>query len=382
MDDWDTYLQYQPEVQSPEKFDPTWPYNFKWGVDHETGKAYVWRVAGGTDGRPSHRAEIQKLIGRKPMVSQGDSLGLATYIPAEMRLDGTVVAPPTVLVETYYGVATPEAVFAWFYENVPGVSVRTAVIAQPKLGKREHVVRCYCDQGPPGHMRSKNCKQDPGEVDDFGSDPKLYEIAPNRDFDKSAGQWIAQNFPAKRETSKYRWIDRWIRRTAQGADHDGAMVALYIPENVGNEIKVKGGEPVDDLHITLAYFTDAAADRNDWDEAEKIVEQFSKQYDAFTGKVGGFGVFHQPDGDVLWATCDIPGINEFRHELVEALEDAGFNVSKEHSFTPHITLKYEHDGKLPKLKKETSVKFDALYLTVAKERNEHKFTGLGLTKTL
>ncbi len=72
------------------------------------------------------------------------------------------------------------------------------------------------------------------------------------------------------------------------ADMQGAMFALQVPINIANAIKIDGGEPPDLMHITLAYFKDKAADRDDWDQAIEI----GKQYDfRLSGTIVGYDTF-------------------------------------------------------------------------------------------
>ncbi len=311
-----------------EKFDPTWHWNFAWGVDGKTGHVYAWKLKGDTDGQVEHRKTLEGYLGREVQVRQGDDMGLATYIPAEEKLDGTLVAPPHVICEAYYGVPVPDAVHEYFEEQYPGAVVRDAATRIGRMKNRNLPLT-------PLQVAEEE-EPDPEVPDAFSTDPKQLVMV-QRDPAKLAA-WLKETFPIKvveRKVSRWEKLTGWLKKRS-GADKEGAMVAFFIPEEVGKKIQVDGGEPLKDLHITLAYFVDAGADRDDWDDAKEIVKQFADQYGSFEGEVGGFGIF-QNEEDVLWASCDIPGINQFHHELVEALDDAGFEVSKEHSFTPHIS---------------------------------------------
>ena len=147
------------------------------------------------------------------------------------------------------------------------------------------------------------------------------------------------------------------------------MVALFIPSDVGEKLKQKGGEPVEDMHITLAYFAEKAADRDDWDEVTRIVEQIAKNHSELKGKINGAGIFSN-EVDVLWAAPSVPGLAELRDDIVEAVEDAGFTISTDHGWTPHITLKYDFKGKLPKIEVSDLV-LDTL--TFARGDNQEHF---------
>lgn len=167
----------------------------------------------------------------------------------------------------------------------------------------------------------------------------------------------------------------WFGKAAASqADKEGAMVAVFVPKEVGEKLYQKGGEPVEDMHVTLAYFVDKQADRDDWDEVERIVEQVAAQHYKLTGKVNGFGVF-QNDVDILWAAPSVPGLAELRHKVLEAVEDAGFKVSDDYGWTPHITLKYDHKGKLPKLHGPIELEFGGLTFAKGDDHKDFEFTG-------
>lgn len=376
-----------------EEFDSTWPYNFKWGIDGRTGNPHVWRCAG-MDGPPAHRPEMASFLGREMQVRQGDIIGLAQYIPAEQKLDGTLVAPPTVQIQTYYGMETPPTIVQWFEETFPGADVRNAAIVQPglkSLRQRRGSEDWHVKKNEPEEAPTDEFDKPEKDIDDpelrsyFPTDPKYLEHT-HRD----AAVWAQERFSRPPSEEDEGFIEHWvaslrralIRSGSDGADHEGAMVALYVPPEVGKQIRIRGGEPLKDLHVTLIYFADKAADRDDWDEARKIVKQFSQQYSSLEGVIGGYGVFNSDDGDVLWASVDMPGINELHYELVESLENTGFPVSKEHSFTPHITLQYDHKGKLPKLDKSLDVQFDQLTLMTGDKRHDYDFTGEGFLKII
>lgn len=152
---------------------------------------------------------------------------------------------------------------------------------------------------------------------------------------------------------------------ASGANHDGAMVALFLDPANAAALAVDGGEPADDLHITLAYFDDEASDRQDWDSIHTLVENVAAKHLPLGGIIGGQGVFATPDGHAHWAHPDVPGIEDLRHDLVHALDLAGFEVRKDHSFTPHITLAYtDPDADAPPVAYGSEVSFDKLTLAV------------------
>lgn len=169
----------------------------------------------------------------------------------------------------------------------------------------------------------------------------------------------------------YKALGIAYREAAMEADHEGAMISLYMPDDIAKAIAIKGGEPAEDLHITLAYFEDKAVDRDDWERAIEVARGVALQHEKLTGKISGIGVFHNEE-DVLWASPSIPGLAEFRTAVVEAVEAAGFKVSDLYGYQPHCTLKYDFKGKPPRTDGQ-ALSFDAAYFTVAQKRTELPF---------
>lgn len=146
----------------------------------------------------------------------------------------------------------------------------------------------------------------------------------------------------KRRTGQLRAIepcDDTVRK-ADGPDLSGVMVALYPPMDLSRQLAVPGGEAPERLHITVIYFEQSAAERDDWGRAIEIVRQVAVNTAPFDGDIAGTGRFVHETGEVAYAEVSLPGLIEFHESLVEALEAQGFPVSHKHLFKPHVTLKY------------------------------------------
>lgn len=467
-DEWDEILTTPPVA---EEFDETWPYNFKWAYDSQTGRTDVWRVMGGTDGRPTHRAEVRNRWGRDPKVTEGDVMGLAVYIPAEMKFTGEVVAPPEVHTQTYYGQPTPPSITQYFQQQFPHAIVRDAIVVPKRLGKvaadewdftptepKSEVLKwvfnrksglliweAQGEDGLPTHQQKVMAEwhrhmtltsdwdaingQDeigyayPSKelvelqrwdykpispealsalrkqlsewyphaqvVDENGASPDSFGTDP-KDWHSAAVNWAWENLsnePSDRSESGFAATERksgllarlLSKRVTAEADMEGCMVALFLDETDAKKLKVRGGEPIENMHITLAYFSDKQADRDDWDEVKKLVEQIANQHPPLTGKVSGYGTFSSDDGDVLWASPAVQGLAELRHKIFEACEDAGFHISTEYDWVPHITLKYKHKGRLPK-NKEIELEFKNLSFAGGPDQHHYELKG-NLEKT-
>ena len=173
-----------------------------------------------------------------------------------------------------------------------------------------------------------------------------------------------------REGPAMLFVRQGVRKLAfKAANHEGAMVALRIPLEAGREIAVEDGEPVEDLHLTLAYLGDAA---------EIGPEAKQRLYDAIDavaavtppleGQISGYGRFREnEDGEeVAYASFDAADLPALRHRVVEACEGAGVPLAGDHGFTPHITLGYFPPGGpgdvMPPL---VAIRFEFLTLVVA-----------------
>lgn len=161
------------------------------------------------------------------------------------------------------------------------------------------------------------------------------------------------------------WVPTTARRTtlttlfepktaADGADYGGVMIALVPPRKICETLAQEGGEPVEAMHVTLAYMP--GLDRKKaGPELKTLVEGWARTQKGLTAHIGGVGTFVNPGQHVLWAAVDIPGGGPFRESLVEVVERHGYDVANDHGWTPHITLDYRdhHVRFLPKVEPAT-----------------------------
>jgi 2'-5' RNA ligase len=132
------------------------------------------------------------------------------------------------------------------------------------------------------------------------------------------------------------------------ANHEGAMLAVFAPPGVANRIAIPGGEPADDLHVTLFYFGDNA----DLGEYERklildLTAALTAEYPGLDVLLHGTEVFEENDERPLVARVWSPTLETFRLRLATALDLAGIRYSKEHEYKPHLTLKYLNQEAAP-----------------------------------
>lgn len=135
---------------------------------------------------------------------------------------------------------------------------------------------------------------------------------------------------------------RVIEEDPAGDENDGVMIALVPDGGVAEALELEGGESADVLHITLAYLP-IGAEEIDAEELNEVVQAWAEGMPELKYTVGGYGIFTNPDENVLWAAFDVPGLLDWRQSLVRTLEANDFQVAKNHGFTPHMTLRYDDD---------------------------------------
>lgn len=164
------------------------------------------------------------------------------------------------------------------------------------------------------------------------------------------------------------------------AEHSGVIVAMRVPEEVAQQLALPGGEPVENLHVTLCYL----GDRDAWSADElgilvRTVSETARATPPLGGRVSGVGAFANGDLRVHHATVDMPGLAEFRARLVRALDAAGISQDDEHGFDPHITLRYAGQGdELPEAK-TSALTLSTVCVYVGDEVAEVELTGQPMT---
>lgn len=142
--------------------------------------------------------------------------------------------------------------------------------------------------------------------------------------------------------------------------HDGAMIAVFIPEDVAAQLrKITDGlglpddaelEKAESLHVTLAFLPgEVLAEKIAASQLLPAIQMVAYQHGVIEGKIQGYGVFNGADGKkVLYATLDSFDLPFIRTKICQALDSMGVEYGKEHGFVPHVTLAYfPEDWKLP-----------------------------------
>lgn len=153
----------------------------------------------------------------------------------------------------------------------------------------------------------------------------------------------------------------------------GVMVAFYPQPDAAEALAVGDGEPVEQLHLTLAYLG-MAADLEDRDAVTQALATFAASSPPVDGIVSGTGAFEAGEERAVVALVDAPALPEWRGRLVAALEAAGIEVDRTHGFTPHITLAYT-DADDVEAPAGLDLRFDTVSLSWGRDRVDFTLRG-------
>ena len=125
----------------------------------------------------------------------------------------------------------------------------------------------------------------------------------------------------------------------------GVMISIDIPTGVIGKLPniewPEESEREDESHVSVVLFDDEES--LDKERLVSLVWSVCTKYEKMIGKLNGVGRFlecHKEGFHCVYLNFDCPGLSELRNELVETLEGEGYKVSKNHGYTPHMTLAY------------------------------------------
>jgi 2'-5' RNA ligase len=169
------------------------------------------------------------------------------------------------------------------------------------------------------------------------------------------------------------------------------MIALLLDNDTAQRLAIPGGEPAEDLHITLCFMGDidgppslngSYTPYTMPGPIRRVLTAVASAARPLSGTLAGIGRFTtQVDDDTptpITASVDVPGLTEFRTELVDALLQANYFVADNHGYTPHITLAYiDSDAEMPIESIEPlALHFNTVWLCVGDDRTPFKLGGI------
>lgn len=168
--------------------------------------------------------------------------------------------------------------------------------------------------------------------------------------------------------------DLALRERRLVEQHTGAMVAFMLDEATANQLALPGGELASDLHVTLAFLGEQSGLKADPALVAHTLAAFALEAEPLAGTIGGLGRFTPSDSSEgtspVIALVNVPGIQQWRADLVQRLASLGVEVAGDFEYTPHITLAYvDADAPMPVESVPTlDLRFDTLCLAMGDER--------------
>ncbi|QGJ94880.1 RNA ligase [Gordonia phage Stormageddon] len=129
---------------------------------------------------------------------------------------------------------------------------------------------------------------------------------------------------------------------AEQAKRTGGMVALYPTPQSAARVLVAGGEPIEDLHLTIGYLGEDVSGYFSPVEAANAAFGVAQNFPLIQAKVMGHATFN-PDGDEPCAV-HLVGDNDYLPELYQFVQShlhANYNLPRQHTpWIPHVTAGY------------------------------------------
>lgn len=153
-------------------------------------------------------------------------------------------------------------------------------------------------------------------------------------------------------------------------EHTGGMIAL-LPADPGAFV-VEGGDPVDELHLTLVYLgDDLTGASEDWrvgvqTSVANVLARWGEMHGAngIEGTIMGRAAFNETDDPCAVYLVEAQGISALRDKLAAALGDRAPEPTHD-AFIPHITAGYGVDVAALSTASGAPVTFDRVRIAIA-----------------
>lgn len=139
-------------------------------------------------------------------------------------------------------------------------------------------------------------------------------------------------------------------------------VVLPLPANGREALADVALLPLDDLHLTIAFFEQITAEQ--LDALRDVVAAWARYTHPIVARLDGNGRFPgEGDVDPVYVAVDAPELASARAWLLARLADRGLTPSTKHPFVPHVTIAYVGRGvELEQIGEATEVRFDVVAL--------------------
>lgn len=138
---------------------------------------------------------------------------------------------------------------------------------------------------------------------------------------------------------------------AEQAKSTGGMIALFPRVDDALQLQVPGGEPPQDMHVTLAYLGEDVTQEGDPGGLSRAIGQIADTYTALTARVIGHATFNPDGGEdggsdpcAVYIISDNDQLDQVHRDVLDAA-NVEFNVPKQHApWVPHCTAGYGIDA--------------------------------------
>lgn len=136
-------------------------------------------------------------------------------------------------------------------------------------------------------------------------------------------------------------------RDAEQAKSTGGMIALLPRRDFTEALAIPGGEPLSDIHLTLAYLGQDITGLTCKDDMVKAMSTIAGSIHAVLARVFGHATFNPdggPDGDMdpcsVYLVSDCASLGPLRDSVQEACAKLIDLPNQHNPFIPHITAGY------------------------------------------
>src|SRR5580765_4695722 len=184
-----------------------------------------------------------------------------------------------------------------------------------------------------------------------------------------------------------KWHEDNERAKIEEAEHTGIMVGFFLKPDEAKQLAIPGGEPIEQLHCTLTFHGDKES-IDDIDRLQRVIADYAASAPTLRGATSGVGHFTSSewsDGLIpVIALVNVPGLSDFRRNLVSVLEDAGYQAASNFEYSPHITLKYANTYEYLPIDNigNAPLTFDTLTLAVGDDHYEYPLNDVDETLPL
>lgn len=160
-----------------------------------------------------------------------------------------------------------------------------------------------------------------------------------------AGDLAGDRFEARATRVQVASLRQTFPLLASAPAAASTMVAIKPTPAQAAMLSEPGGDPPEDMHVTLAYLGETEGDLSQIADALAGVPGAHGPLEGTVGGVGSFADGGKGHPSILLPS--VPGLLELRHHVTEALTGASIDYGRDYGFVPHMTVAYRRNGPQP-----------------------------------